>query len=444
MIKRVGVFIIVLVVMTFCVRQGVTQDKDEEKSPVKQVKQAADRVQRLQRLLNKAQRAEDYNRARQLKKQLIKAKNKEQAILKRLVKKVKEARKEGRKEKAQKMARILDRAVETCSYTRSLDKLAEEASAANSPMVISEICYWPEKGENEWVELKNISGKAFDASGWMLWDWLGLKFSLPEKLSPVPPDGYVLVVFDGTGKPPTPFNKKGKAVVHTPSGLTGDMLGDRGGHLGLREKEGWIRSYVAWGLSPGVVLSEALDSKCWYKGGDGWKFTKADLIVEGSNEDRCSYTKDVIRGGSIYFPPNQNASHAKGNLWRVAYPFEVTPGGDNFQHPRPVPVPSYNIKTREDGKRTVGCAPIKKNGVRYHFQVFTDKGCTELFEEAPNVKPKIPTGDEFPDRVYYELGKPVPEDSVVYWRVRAIYPDGGKSEWTKPFKIRRGKPYEYE
>jgi len=390
-------------------------------SPVEQVSRLADRIEQLREAFRGAQEANREDDARALAAQLRDALRAEQALLLRLRELHLEAKRSGRAEEARQLGRQFEEAVRVGEYARSLKASRPKPSPIG--VVISRICYWPRDGESEWVELANTSDKPVDVSGWMLLDGQSLTFSLPEKLPPVPPKGFVLVVFDGTATAPTPFGKDGKAVVHTPAELKGDVLGDDGGHLalyapgefGLDPGIRTIRGYVAWGLSPAGIVGHALTAKCW----DG-----SAIIPQGTSPiPTFGPVKTLVQGGAIALVDLDNRPGRARPQWLVFGPTEVSPGAPAAK-PVPVPILADGTMTNADGNVTLGCVPVRLQGVRYQFQVCWDRACTQVFMEA--------TSRQGP---YHMLEKPVPPGKRVYWRVRYVSPDGTASPWSRVLSL---------
>lgn len=386
-------------------------------SPVDEVSRLADRIEELQEAFRKAQEADREDDARALAAQIKEAKEAERAAIARFRNRYRDAKRTGSTEEARELGKQLEEAVRAGEYARSLKSGRPKASPID--VVISRICYWPREGESEWVELANISEKPVNVSGWMLLDGQTLEFSLPGALPPVPPKGFVLVVFDGTGAVRTPFGKDGKAVVHTPAELKGDVLGDDGGHLalyapgesGLEPRVRTIRGYVAWGMSPGSILEHALTAKYW----DG-----PAIVPRGTSPIPIfGPIKKLVQGGSIAIVDLENRAGSARPKWLVFGPTEVSRGGPSA---KPVPIPIFGDGTmvNANGKATLSCIPVRLQGVRYQFQVCWDRACTQVFTETASLEGPC-----------YVLEKAVPPDTQVYWRVRARYPGGEVSPWSE-------------
>ena len=68
---------------------------------------------------------------------------------------------------------------------------------------LSEICFLPaDEASPTWVELFNFGQEPVDIAEWSLNDASGQRYMFPKDLASVPPEGIVLVVFQGPPSPP--------------------------------------------------------------------------------------------------------------------------------------------------------------------------------------------------------------------------------------------------
>lgn len=302
--------------------------------------------------------------------------------------------------------------------TLAQDATNPKAKPASSPsVVISEVCYWPKKGEAEWVELANVSDKPVDIKGWQLVDGQSLDFVVSEKSLLMPSMSYLIVKLDGTGKMPTPFNQS-KATTHSPRGGVGNLLGDKGGQIALYSPEidvfnpSEIRSYVAWGRSPGKIVADAVKSEHWS--------SPADSVLGSGQEIIWGPGRTIQQGGSIgLIEPVTRRVYAY-NRWGVFAPSETNQGetGAGKRGPILTPYAPDGAKTDSRGYRNISVIPVE-DGVKYQFQVCSDRECTKLFLEH--------TGGNFD----YRIEKPIPANSTYFWRARLIYPNGVESQWSE-------------
>lgn len=308
--------------------------------------------------------------------------------------------------------------VSTAMLTHAQDGANAEAKKPSSPsVVISEVCYWPHNGETEWVELANISDKPVDIKGWQLVDGQTLDFVISELPLLMPSASYLVVKLDGTSEAPKPFAQN-RATIHSPRGVVGNLLGDKGGQIALYSPEvnifnpSEIRSYVAWGRSPGRILSEALKAEKW---------SDTSATVFGTGPDIIMMpAKTIAQGGSIGLVESVNHWGYAHEHWGVFAPSEVNPGetGVARRGPTLTPYAGDGAKTDAPGYRNISVVPME-NGVQYQFQVSADKTFLNLFLDH--------TGKGFD----YRIEKPIPPQSTYFWRARLIYPGDVKSAWSE-------------
>jgi len=415
---KCGVALWVVLSLTLHVAAGAAEVKPPAvEEALQKAQRLAKEIETLRDKMNAAQKAGHPQSAKELAGQMRKAQKAEQDFQLQLKEKWRAARNAGRIEEAKQLGRLFEEAVRHGEYARSLR--ASRPKPAPFDVVFSEVCYWPKKAENEWVELTNVSEKPVDISGWAIMDGQSLTFTLPDNTPAVPPGGCVVILFDGAGVPHVAREKE--IVIHTPRELNGNVLGDKGGHLalyapgerGLEPGISTLRSYVAWGWSPGTILADAIASKHWARISDIPPST-SPVTIHGP-------MKWHQQGGSIgLVAPHEDVGRGK-NSWGVFAPDEASPGESNNSDKKRSPVlhlPADGSGTGDDGIITLSCTRLEK-GVRYHFQVCWDEECTKVFLDAPDL-----------DGPRYRLAKPVPKGKTVYWRARAIYPDGSASQWS--------------
>lgn len=294
---------------------------------------------------------------------------------------------------------------------------AETKKPASPSVVISEVCYWPNKGEAEWIELSNISDQPVDIKGWQLVDGQTLDFVISEQSLWMPPASYLVIKLDGTAKSPTSFTQN-RATIHSPRGVTGNLLGDKGGQIALYAPEidifnpAEIRSYVAWGRSPGRILSEALEAKNWSATSSAVFGTGPDIIMGPA--------KTIVQGGSIGLVESVDHWGYAHEHWGIFAPSEVNPGetGVAKRGPTLTPYAYDGATTDSQGYRNTSVVPME-NGVQYQFQVSANRDFKETFLDH--------VGGGFD----YRIEKPIPLHSTYFWRARLIYPGDVKSVWSE-------------
>lgn len=307
--------------------------------------------------------------------------------------------------------------------SRAWAQQAQPDAPATSSLVLSEVCYWPQAGESEWIELTNISDRAVDLKGWQLLDGQSLDITITESSFLLPPNGYLVVRLDGSALPIAP-TKNGSWVAHSPKGIVGNLLGDKGGHIALYSPEvdvlnpAKIQSYVAWGRSPGRIIAEALQAEKW---------VSAEQTVFGTGPDLVmGPVKTLRQGGTIALVESPEHWGYAHEHWGVFSQSEANPGATGFAKRGPT-LTFYagdGATTDVQGYINISVVPVE-DGVKYQFQVCSDKKFTNVFLDH--------IGTNFD----YHIEKPIPRQSAYFWRARLIYPDGTQSHWSEVRSIIR-------
>ena len=284
-------------------------------------------------------------------------------------------------------------------------------------MVISEVCYWPKPNEPEWIELANVSDKPVDVKDWEIIDGQTLDIKISEQSLVIPPKSFLVIILDGKEKSATPF-KNNQSTIHSAKGIKGNLLGDKGGQIALYSllNDGYelpvIHSFVAWGRSPGSIISDAINVQYW---------TQPQETVAGTGPDiLLGLFTSIQQGGSIGLLEPKDKAGIKYKNWVVFLPADTNPGQSNVNKRRPdlAPYVPDGAKTDEHGFRNLTVVPMEE-GVKYQFQVCYDRACQQVFLNH--------IGNNFD----YHLAKPIPPQSTYYWRARLIYPDGTASGWSE-------------
>lgn len=307
------------------------------------------------------------------------------------------------------------------------------AGEEGSPVIITEVCFLPQQGQPEWVEIKNVSGSPVDVSGWQITNGRGVNIILP-KLPEMPPEAHVLIVIDGRGDSSfssdindLSFEGDNLVVLHTPRGVEGNVLGDvERGECALyssgKRDANSIRAFVAWGHVPSDSQSvfDAVKAGVWLR--------KSCFVIVGPCSGIIGPELPIQAGGSIGLYEGCRGTQA--DEWLVYDPEEVSPGEENL-----LPAPQLHLPPDKDHIGSIEGPPrltfswIKLCGAHaYHFQLCKDPHCRELVIDAPDLKAP-----------YYTVDLPF-ANAVFYWRVRAIAPSGERSEWSRPYKFIYGYP----
>jgi hypothetical protein len=323
---------------------------------------------------------------------------------------------------------------------------AVAGDSGSTAIIINEVLPNPDEGDYEWVELhyassysmvylplilKNSSGGAtsagesrlsagapaaladpVDISGWQITDEDGNIYTVPASLPAVPPEGYVLIHFDGQGATADDYDfSDGVAVLHTPSGLV-DILDDEADQVALyasgTPNPDSIRDFVAYGGPPGEDATNAVAASLWQS---SWRVSMhigSGAVLEGA---------EAVPNRSIgLYPGHTNDSP---NDWAVFEGNDITPGAAN-------PVPRAYWSTVADGT-VMGSDGFALGwslmpGATYHFQMDDDSAFGS------------PLVDVTLDGPFYEPNESVPAGNY-WWRVRAIDTQNRASAWSEPASV---------
>ncbi|MFC2015855.1 SUMF1/EgtB/PvdO family nonheme iron enzyme [Chloroflexota bacterium] len=335
--------------------------------------------------------------------------------------------------------------------------VARASSASAAPVAtlgsisgirINEVMPKPEEGAFEWVELynassyhsmylplvtRNSSGAAVsaalgaplsplsmrvtaihDISGWQVADEDGNIYSIPDALPAVPPEAYILVVFDGLGPAADDYDfDDGLAVLHSLVGLT-DVFEDAADQVALytssTHSPDTVADFLAWGEPPGDNAANAeaagLWDGSWYSG-----FQKGFGAVTENSLLTANESLGRYPGGSAAGP------HAFA-LYQTS---QLSPGDAN---PVPQPTfytPEYGAVVETTGF-SVSWSPVP-GALGYRFQL----------DDAPAFG--SPVYDSSFSEAYFKPPSPL-SAGTYHWRVRAV--DGLESEspWLGPIEIR--------
>ena len=240
----------------------------------------------------------------------------------------------------------------------------------------------------------------------------------------MPPQSYLVVRLDGTGQPAAPFAQN-KAVAHSPRDIKGNSLGDKGGQLALYSQQAdqyhpsEIRSYVAWGRSPGRIISDAVKARQWSSPSDTVRGTGPDIVM--------APIKTIQQGGTIGLVETIDHWGYAYEHWGIFAPIEISPGQSGSNKRGPTLSDLTDEKTDENGMTTLVVVRMPE-ATKYQFQVCIDQNCQQVFIDS------VTMHDNYP------LEKPIPRNTTYHWRARLIYADGSTSQWSKVRSLTNGYP----
>jgi hypothetical protein len=248
-----------------------------------------------------------------------------------------------------------------------------------------------------------------DLRAWQVSNETGQQYTLPDALSDVPQDVYILILFDGTGPANNDYDDSdGKIVLHTPAGVD-DIFSDEAGQVGLyrsgAQDADHIVDFLAWGGFSEVAGANAVAAGVW---GPGQAASFESGLGDISLEDLLEPEESLGRHpGADGFGAENWANYPSASL---------TPGSAN-------PVQPVLYVTPEDGARvetaTLSLAWRQASGATgYQFQLDNDADFSS------------PLFDVQITKNYYKP-EPALGAGSYSWRVRPT-PTG---DWTAGFTI---------
>lgn len=262
---------------------------------------------------------------------------------------------------------------------------------------IWEISYWPQTGQSQWIELNNAHPTSTYSCGGVEIVSNGGSYSLPAKLKDIPPNGKVLIYFDGKGEDTNDyfFDGDNKAVLHAPSGKDGVFLGNPVGFANLyrvtsAHSSDTLLDFVAWGGEPGEAAKDAVTKRIW------------------SNKSSFIWTS-----GEPVFGPSETRMEQGGSLgrydskWTTFKTANITPGADNLialLSPVGITPPNQLRLLQTPSFRW----SVVLGAEKYELEVATDSSFSNIVFTDNTVQNNM------------SLGVSLPSDKTYYWRVRSI------------------------
>jgi len=308
-------------------------------------------------------------------------------------------------------------------------------------VIINEVMPTADSGQYEWVELynsfpfytlylplviKNYSGSqaaqsvpsgaiaplGVNTAGWQVSDEDGNVYTIPSALPPVPPRAYVLIYFDGLGPAYDDYDfSDGKAVLHTPSGLT-NVFNDTADQVALYRSgprnASTIVDFVAYGASPGTEGDNAVAAGLWQP---SWWVNL--YIGSGAAEEGAAIAPNRSLG--LYPGHSNNSPHD----WAIYQGDDLTPGAAN-------PVPRAYWSTVADG------AVMGSDGFALGWPLVP--GATYQLQMDDDPSFGSPRVDVILNEPWYVPATPPPAGSY-WWRVRAIDAQGRPAAWSTPTRV---------
>ena len=266
-------------------------------------------------------------------------------------------------------------------------------TSANSDIKINEVMFIPSPGDNEWVELYNTGTSSVNIDNYDITDEDDNTYTIPSALPDLPPDNYVVIIYDGLGSGFDDYDfSDGKGILHTPAGLSGD------------------------------VFKDVTDTCILYTGSPHDETTKVDFVAWGDYPFADKYINTILAPGSPGVPSTNETIGLHPEMydypisyWVIYQPEETTQGSKN-SIPRPI------LWSPQDGIAT--SSTILTFGWRnvfnvknYHFQVDDN----DTFD--------YPVIDMFTTVAQYTNPAPL-SIGTYYWRVKTIDNTAKESIWS--------------
>jgi hypothetical protein len=267
-------------------------------------------------------------------------------------------------------------------------------SASASDIVINEIMFIPTSGDNEWIELYNSGTSSVNIDNYDITDKDDNTYTISSALPDLPPDNYVVIIYDGIGSGFDDYDfSDGKAILHTPAGLSGE------------------------------VFEDVTDTCILYTGSTHDETTKIDFVAWGDYPEYDRYINTLPGRGSqrmlghgktIGLHPKMYGSMFSS--WVVYQSNENTPGSAN-PIPSPILCTPWEYAIFADETTSFAWNEPEFNIKNYRLQVDDSPSfASPIIDVQPTVSPYIsPTA--LPDGTYY-------------WRVKAIDKTGDESVWS--------------
>ena len=271
---------------------------------------------------------------------------------------------------------------------------------ASSTIQLNEVLFFAPEGI-EWVELYNSGSYPANIDLFEITNEKGEGYTIPVELPEVPPNGYVVILFDGLGSEHNDYHfDNGFAVLHVDT-LSGD------------------------------VFDNTSDTCTLYSGTYGGSGSRIDFVAWGDYAHDGHYVNNAEEYGS-YGPVAANETigvhpdvygTAIRNPW-VIYAEDETTRGTKNAIPAPVPVVPFDNSGLRNDEISFSWRDWFINVKEYHLEV---DDANDFSSPVISVRTESSV---------YHLEESLP-DGTYYWRVKTITEKSEESSWSKihAFKI---------
>ncbi len=269
----------------------------------------------------------------------------------------------------------------------------------------SEVCFWADESESEWIELYNSSDSVINLNNWYL-KWsetdsliITVDKEYQAKLILDPLD-IMVITFDGSKRAPTEYNDT-TVLFYSDSTYAHDVL-KSSGLIYLVEPLGNTADFVKWGTSMKYLFKSKIEDH-------QIRFLKDEYLY---SDNKISFKKVVIPNGTI----GLIGEEVEDQFWAVYTPDEANKGHIDQYGVRRAPLQSLPLDNQpilknngNDSYSTINCFGMG-SFFKYQFQVCVDRNC-----QIP-----ITTSDLLPVPSFklYDSLAPLEDGEFIYWRVR--------------------------
>ncbi|MCK5802419.1 MAG: carboxypeptidase regulatory-like domain-containing protein, partial [Lentisphaeria bacterium] len=286
--------------------------------------------------------------------------------------------------------------------------LLSHGACPRDALRLSELCFWPQAGQPQWVEIANTSTEeTFNCAGVEIVS-NGASYSLPNELADVPPGAKIVIYFDGeTAQNDYAFDGDNKAELHPPAPGRVSALGNPVGYCSLFRVTSahgvdTLLDFVAWGGEPGDAAKDAVEKRLW-------STTGVYLAPPASEMRDGPGAKMIVQGGTL---------GRVNEAWKILSPAQATPG-TAFVTVLTAPI----LEFPSDGLQ--GDAPTRlwfkgvEGAAGYQVQVSDIVVFSNLLVDG-----------ETAQAAFFLTGVTLAGDTTYYWRVRSLNGTGDSSPWS--------------
>ncbi len=278
--------------------------------------------------------------------------------------------------------------------------------------LMTEISPFAAAGKYPWIEFHNPLAKSVKASALTIVINDEYRYAFPEKLPPVPPNGFVILQLDGKGEPSEYQYKNGMAFLHTPWNLTNVMRGKPGQIAVYRkaeDKKNQLAGFVSWG-APGSKKSLTPErSRIWRP---KW-FVE---IAQGSGD----YDPGAIKEADYVIGLYPGSRTAGLTDWVIYFSSEATQGKKNVVPPPKMFSPHDGAVVHSEDI-AIGWM-VNKHARSFRFQLAEDPDFKAIIEDKILETPTYRPTTVLPEGTYY-------------YRVQILDDAGEKSAFSPMKKI---------